>query len=58
MIVNRLNKTKREEVKPDLRGQREERDKLENDKKKKIFKQLEAEKKEEEKRRHAEAEAR
>jgi len=31
VIVNRLNKTKKEVVKPDLRGQREERDKQERD---------------------------
>ena len=58
MIVNRLNKTKKEEVKPDLRGQREARDKRERDHKKKIFLQLEAERKQEEKRRIEEAEAR
>ena len=58
MIVNRLNKTKKEEVKPDLRGQKEIRDKQERDDKKKIFQQKEAERKEEEKRRKDEAEAR
>ena len=58
MIVNRLNKTKKEVIKPDLRGQKEERDKQERDVKKKIFQQMEAERKEEEKRRKEEAEAR
>ena len=58
VIVNRLNKTKKEVIKPDLRGQREERDKQERDVKKKIFQQMEAERKEEEKRRKEEAEAR
>merc|ERR1712203_826732 len=58
VIVNRLNKTKKEVIKPDLRGQREERDKQERDQKKKIFHQMEAERKEEEKRRKEEAEAR
>ena len=55
VIVNRLNKTKKEVIKPDLRGQREERDKQERDQKKKIFQQMEAERKEEEKRRKEEA---
>ena len=58
VIVNRLNKTKKEVIKPDLRGQREDRDKQERDVKKKIFQQMEAERKEEEKRRKEEAEAR
>ena len=58
VIVNRLNKTKREEIKPDLRGQRETRDKRERDHKKKIFQQMEAERKQEEKRKLEEAEAR
>lgn len=58
VIVNRLNKTKKEEVKPDLRGQREGRDKVERDHKKKAFQQLEVERKQEEKRRLEEAEAR
>merc|ERR1712060_571443 len=48
----------KEVIKPDLRGQREERDKQERDQKKKIFHQMEAERKEEEKRRKEEAEAR
>ena len=58
VIVNRLNKTKREEIKPDLRGQREARDKRERDNNKKVFKQMEVEKKQEEKRKLEEAEAR
>ena len=58
VIVNRLNKTKKEVVKPDLRGQKEIRDKQERDHKKKLFQQQEAERKEEEKRRKDEAEAR
>jgi len=58
VIVNRLNKTKKEEVKPDLRGQREVRDKQERDHQKKLFQKREQEKKEEEKQRKEEAEAR
>jgi hypothetical protein len=58
MIINRLNKTKKEVVKPDLMGQKETRDKKERDHKKKLFKQQEVDKKEEEKRREEEAEAR
>ena len=58
IIVNRLNKTKKEEVKPDLRGQREVRDKQERDHQKKLFQKREQEKKEEEKQRKEEAEAR
>ena len=55
MIVNRLNKTKREE-KPDFRTEREKRDISEREEKKKVFKQLEEEKKKEEKKRKEEAE--
>ena len=55
LIVNRLNKTKREEQ-PDFRGDREKRDARERDEKKKIFKQMEEKRKEEEKKRKEEAE--
>ena len=43
VIVNRLNKTKREETKSSqiFREERESRDKSEREEKKKIFKQLE-----------------
>merc|ERR1712109_28501 len=58
VIVNRLNKTKREVKNPDLRSERESRDKLEREEKKKIYKQAEKEREEEEKRRKAEAELR
>jgi len=57
-IVNRLNKTKREIKNPDLRTERENRDKLERDERKKINKEIEAKVKEEEKKRQAEAELR
>merc|ERR1711997_332191 len=45
IIINRLNKTKKEEIKPDLRGHREKRDTKEREHKKKLFKQMEQEKK-------------
>jgi len=57
-IVNRLNKTKREVKTPDLRTERESRDKLERDERKKINKEIEAQGKEDEKKRQAEAELR
>ena len=50
-IVNRLNKTKREVKTPDLRMERESRDKLERDERKKINKEIEAQGKEDEKKR-------
>jgi len=55
-IVNRLNKTKKEEN-PDLRGLREARDKQERDYQKKLFHEKEKEKKELEKRYKEEREA-
>ena len=58
IIINRLNKTKKEQIKPDLRGQRETRDNKEREHKKKLFKQMEEEKKLEDARRKEEAEAR
>ena len=58
VIVNRLNKTKREVKNPDLRMERESRDKVEREEKKKIYKEVEEQRKEEEKKRKAEAELR
>ena len=56
--INRLNKTKREVKNPDLRAERENRDKHERDQRKQAFKQLEEEKKAEDKRRKEEQEKR
>lgn len=56
--INRLNKTKREVKNPDLRAERENRDKHERDQRKQAFKQMEEEKKAEEKRRKEEQEKR
>jgi len=60
VIINRLNKTKREAklTTEEFRAEREKRDKLERDEKKKVFKQLEEQKKEEEKKRKEEADLR
>ena len=58
LIVNRLNKTKREEKQPDLRAERERRDKMEREEKKMVYKQMEEQRKEEEKKRKDEAELR
>jgi hypothetical protein len=57
-IVNRLNKTKREEAKPDFKEQREQRDHQEREERKKAYKVLEAENIEEEKRRKEDAQLR
>lgn len=56
-IVNRLNKTKREEH-PDFRAEREKRDRLEREDKKKILREQKEVEKEDEKRRQEEAELR
>ncbi|KAK9510495.1 hypothetical protein O3M35_005269 [Rhynocoris fuscipes] len=56
-IVNRLNKTKREEH-PDLRAEREARDAREREDKKRIQRELREKQKEEEKRKKEEAELR
>ncbi|XP_077292214.1 coiled-coil domain-containing protein 25 [Arctopsyche grandis] len=56
-IVNRLNKTKREE-KPDLRAEREKRDRLEREDKKQILRVQKEKEKEEEKKKKDEAELR
>ncbi|XP_045458728.1 coiled-coil domain-containing protein 25 [Melitaea cinxia] len=56
-IVNRLNKTKREAF-PDLRLERETRDRLEREDKKKILRDKKEKEKEEEKRKKEEAELR
>ena len=58
VIVNRLNKTKREVKNPDLRTERESRDKVVREEKKKIYKEVEQKQKEDEKKRKAEAELR
>lgn len=55
--VNRLNKTKRESF-PDLRLERENRDRLEREDKKKILREKKEKEKEEEKRKKEEAELR
>ena len=47
--INRLNKTKREVKNPDLRAERENRDKQEREERKRQFKAAEESKKEEEK---------
>ncbi|XP_060517772.1 coiled-coil domain-containing protein 25 [Cylas formicarius] len=56
-IINRLNKTKKEEH-PDLRAEREKRDRLEREDKKKLLREQKDKEKEEEKRRKEEAELR
>lgn len=56
-IINRLNKTKREAF-PDLRLERETRDRLEREDKKKILRDKKEKEKEEEKRKKEEAELR
>nr|CAG4650567.1 EOG090X0G3O [Sida crystallina] len=56
-IVNRLNKTKVDR-KPDLRGEREERDRKERDDKKRVLKEQKEREREDEKRRQQEAELR
>ena len=57
-IVNRLNKTKREDKTPDLRGWREERDRKERDDQKSRMREQKRLEKEEYERKTAEAEAR
>jgi len=57
-IVNRLNKTKREEAKPDFRSLREERDRHERDHKKVAFKKQQEEEKVLQKQREEEAKLR
>ncbi|XP_044266922.1 coiled-coil domain-containing protein 25 [Tribolium madens] len=54
-IVNRLNKTKREEH-PDFRAEREKRDRLEREDKKKVLREQKEREKEDEKRKKEEAE--
>lgn len=56
-IVNRLDKTRKEEF-PDFRAEREKRDKLEREDKKKLLKEQQAREKELEKKRQEEAELR
>lgn len=56
-VVNRLNKTKKEAF-PDLRCERETRDRLEREDKKKIVRELKEKEKEEERRKKEEAELR
>ncbi|KAM3959057.1 coiled-coil domain containing 25 protein [Aphomia sociella] len=56
-IVNRLNKTKKEQF-PDLRQERETRDRLEREDKKKLLREKKEKEKEEEKRKKEEAELR
>lgn len=56
-IVNRLEKTKKEEF-PDFRAEREKRDRLEREDKKKLLKEQQAREKELEKKRKEEAELR
>ncbi|GJQ70574.1 hypothetical protein Trydic_g22973 [Trypoxylus dichotomus] len=56
-IVNRLNKTKKEEL-PDLRAEREKRDRLEREDKKKLLRDQKEKEKEEAKRKEEEAELR
>nr|CAH7729780.1 unnamed protein product [Callosobruchus chinensis] len=56
-IVNRLNKTKKEEN-PDLRAEREKRDRLEREDKKKLLREQKKREEEEEKRKKDEAELR
>ncbi|CAH2066490.1 unnamed protein product, partial [Iphiclides podalirius] len=56
-IVNRLQKTKRESF-PDLRQERENRDRLEREDKKKLLREKKEKEKEEEKRKKEEAELR
>ncbi|XP_030761266.1 coiled-coil domain-containing protein 25 [Sitophilus oryzae] len=56
-IVNRLNKTKKEEH-PDFRAEREKRDKIEREDKKKLLKEQKRKEEEEEKRRREDAELR
>lgn len=57
-VINRLNKTKREEKDVDFRAAREKRDSREREDKKKSLKEKEARDKEEEKKRKEEAELR
>ncbi|XP_049821982.1 coiled-coil domain-containing protein 25 [Aethina tumida] len=56
-IVNRLNKTKKEEH-PDFRAEREKRDRLEREDKKKLLREQKEREKEEEKKRKEDAELR
>ncbi|XP_023014156.1 coiled-coil domain-containing protein 25 [Leptinotarsa decemlineata] len=56
-IVNRLNKTKREEN-PDFRAEREKRDRLEREDKKKLLREQKRKEEEEEKKRKEDAELR
>ena len=58
VIINRLNKTKVEKEHVDFRGQREERDSKERQAKKKAFKAMEEQKKQEDLKRKEEAELR
>uniref|UniRef100_A0A8D8TES1 Coiled-coil domain-containing protein 25 n=1 Tax=Cacopsylla melanoneura TaxID=428564 RepID=A0A8D8TES1_9HEMI len=57
-VINRLNKTKREEKNVDLRGQREKRDAKEREDKKRLLKEQQIKDKEDEKKRQEEAELR
>ena len=57
-IINRLNKTKVEKEHVDFRTQREERDAKERQAKKKAFKAMEEQRKQDEEKRKAEAELR
>ena len=57
-VVNRLNKTKTEQLNVDLRGQREERDRAEREDQRKKQQELKRKDKEEEKRRQELAEQR
>ncbi|XP_067001884.1 coiled-coil domain-containing protein 25 isoform X2 [Anabrus simplex] len=56
-IINRLNKTKKEEH-PDFRAEREQRDRLEREDKKRLLRQQKEKEKEEERRKKEEAELR
>jgi lysyl-tRNA synthetase class I len=56
-VVNRLNKTKKEEH-PDFRAEREKRDRLEREDKKKVLREQKEREKEEEKRKKEESELR
>lgn len=57
-IVNRLNKTKIEKIKPDLKGEREERDRKEREDKKKLLREQKEQERELEKQKMKESELR
>jgi DNA primase catalytic subunit len=57
-IVNRLNKTKTEQLNVDFRGQREERDRKEREDQKAVQREIKQKEKEEEKRKQELAEQR